>query len=132
MCLAQQVPRWCCLGLGDLCDTLGGGRSWHLPTQLCRVQWGAGSYPSTLWLLGNPGSQELACTPLPPVCWEQAGQCQAKQRGCNGARPQSAFLCNCTSKAGAPEKRCWALGFSHGVNSHSNRSLAVPGDLTVC
>lgn len=46
--------------------------------------------------------------------------------GLSQARPQSAFPCNCTRKAGAPEEGCWALGFSHGG------SLAVPGDLTVC
>lgn len=60
-----------------------------------------------------------------PVCWEQAGHCQAMQRGCHRARPQSAFPCNCTSKAGAPEGGCWALGFSH------DGSLVVLGDFTV-
>lgn len=102
LCLAHPsrvlVPRWCCLKPGDLCDTLGGGRSWHPPTQLCRVQWGAESYPISFWVLGNPGSQELACTAFTPLCWEQAGHCQAVQRGCHRPGPKVLSLVTAPGK----------------------------------
>lgn len=127
VCLAQQggCSRWCYLGQGTRVTP------WEVA--------GAGTHlPSSAGCSGEQGPTLAVCG-----CWEIQGartwcawlfhQCARKRLGT--ARPWRAAVTepdpkvhprfNCTSKAGALEKGCWALGFSH------NGSLAAMGHLTV-